>query len=63
MEQSWIEKFKWWLCEKIGHPLPRHGWIFNGQYHRDCRWCGRIVSEPCNETNNNKASVKNETRY
>ncbi len=54
MEQSWIEKIKWWLCEKIGHPLPRHGWIFNGQYHRDCRWCGRIVSEPCNEANNGK---------
>jgi hypothetical protein len=46
MSPHWLERFVWWLCEKVGHPFPKHGWVFDGRYHRDCRWCGRIVSEP-----------------
>lgn len=46
MNQPWYIRLGWWLCEKLGHPLPRKGWIYDGQYHRDCRLCGRIVSEP-----------------
>jgi hypothetical protein len=46
MNQPWYTRFGWWLCEKAGHPMPLKGWIFNGYYHRDCRFCGRIVSEP-----------------
>ena len=45
MNQPWYIQLGWWLCEKFGHPLPRKGWIYDGQYHRDCRLCGRIVSE------------------
>jgi hypothetical protein len=49
MNQPWYIRLGWWLCEKFGHPLPRKGWIYEGQYHRDCRLCGRIVSEPLHE--------------
>jgi len=45
MNQSWYIRFFWWLCEKAGHPLS-HGWVYAGEYHRDCRLCGRIISEP-----------------
>lgn len=46
MSQTWFERFRFWLCEKVGHVLLRGGWIYNGHYHRQCSWCGRIVSEP-----------------
>jgi len=49
MSPHWLERLLWWLCEKAGHPFPKHGWVFDGRYHRDCRWCGRIVSEPVYE--------------
>lgn len=44
MNQPWYIRFLWWLCEKAGH-IGSHGWIYNGHYHRDCKLCGRIVSE------------------
>jgi len=46
MNQNWRTRFLWWLCDKADHPFPIRGWIYEGQYHRDCRWCKRIVSEP-----------------
>lgn len=46
MQQLWYVRLAWWLCEKAGHPLIERGWIYNGEYHRECRLCGRIVSEP-----------------
>jgi len=46
MEQPWYVRLLWWLCEKADHPLIDGGWIFNGHYHRQCRICRRIVSEP-----------------
>jgi hypothetical protein len=46
MGQSWYTRIGWWLCEKVDHPVLRGSWIYNGQYHRDCRLCGRIISEP-----------------
>ncbi len=49
MKQPWYVELLWWLCEKLNHPMPSKGWIFDGFYHRDCRWCGRIVSEPIKE--------------
>jgi len=51
MGETWWAKFRWWLCGKIGHPLPRKAWVYNGKYHKDCRWCGRIVSVSCKEKN------------
>ena len=53
MNQPWYIRFGWWLCEKLGHPFPLKGWIHDGHYHRDCRLCGRIVSEPIKEEKNN----------
>lgn len=46
MSQPWYIRFGWWLCELFNHPIPKKGWIYDGHYHRDCRWCGRIASEP-----------------
>lgn len=46
MGQPWYVKLLWWLCEKADHPLIDGGWIFDGHYHRECRICRRIVSEP-----------------
>lgn len=48
MNQPWYVRLGWWLCEKTGH-LRSHGWVYNGYYHRDCKLCGRIVSEPTKE--------------
>ena len=31
----------------------RSGWIYNGYFHKDCKICGRIVSEPIKEEKNN----------
>ena len=45
MKQSWHERLKWWICGIIGHPFPKKGWFYNGHYHRDCRICGRIISD------------------
>jgi hypothetical protein len=45
MNQPWHIRLLWWVCEKINHPGAK-GWIFNGYYHRECRLCKRIVSEP-----------------
>lgn len=52
MDRPWYLDFGWWLCEKIGHPFPRKGWIYNGQYHRECRICGRLISETLQGKNN-----------
>ena len=48
MSQPWYIRLLWWLCEKAGHPGAK-GWIYDGNYHRDCDLCGRIVSEPVKE--------------
>lgn len=45
MEQHWLERIKWWACEKVGHRLDK-GWIYEGKRHSNCAWCGRIVSKP-----------------
>jgi hypothetical protein len=45
MNQPWYIKLGWWLCEKTGHLGVSRAWTFNGYYHRDCAWCGRIVSK------------------
>ena len=45
MNQPWLYRAGMWLCDKLGH-IGAKGWIYNGYYHRDCRICGRIVSEP-----------------
>ena len=45
MKQEWYTRMLWWACDKLGH-IGAKGWIYNGHYHRDCRICGRIVSEP-----------------
>lgn len=50
MSQPWYIRLGWWLCEELDHPYPRKGWIYEGCYHRYCRFCGRIVSEPINES-------------
>jgi hypothetical protein len=48
MNQTWLYRLGLWLCDKLGHSASR-AWIYNGYYHRDCRLCGRIVSEPLKE--------------
>jgi hypothetical protein len=48
MNQPWYVRFGWWLCDKLGH-IGARGWIYNETLHRDCRICGRIVSEPLKE--------------
>lgn len=53
MNQPWLYRFGMWLCEKTGHLGARSGWIYNGYFHRDCKICGRIVSEPIKEEKNN----------
>jgi hypothetical protein len=45
MKQEWYIRLLWWACEKLGH-FGKGGWVYNGYYHRDCRVCKRIVSEP-----------------
>jgi hypothetical protein len=51
MNQPWYIRLGWWICEKTNHLWTRRGWIYNGYYHRECRLCGRIVSEPLKEKN------------
>ena len=53
MNQPWLYRLGMWLCEKTGHLGARSGWIYNGYFHRDCKVCGRIVSEPIKKENNN----------
>lgn len=45
MKQQWYTLLGWWLCDKLGH-IGANSWIYNNQYHRDCKLCGRIISEP-----------------
>ena len=45
MDQPWYIKFGWWLCDKTSHLGARGGWVFNGFFHRECKLCGRIISE------------------
>ena len=33
MNQPWYIRLGWWLGEKLNHPFPRKGWIYNGFYH------------------------------
>jgi len=49
MSEPLLYRFGMWLCAKTGHLWIRHAWIYDGYYHRDCRICGRIVSEPLRE--------------
>lgn len=49
MNQPWYIRLGLWLCEKTGHLFSRKAWIYGGFYHRECRLCGRIVSEPLKE--------------
>ena len=46
MGQPWYVRLGWWLCEKTGHLVTKQGWVYGGHYHRECKLCGRIVSEP-----------------
>lgn len=46
MNQTWFTRLGWWLCEKTGHLITDRAWIYGGFYHRECKLCGRIVSEP-----------------
>lgn len=46
MREAWYLRLRRWLCEKAGHPFIAKGWIYDGRYHRDCRLCNSIVSEP-----------------
>lgn len=50
MGLRWYTKLGYWLCEKTDHLLIRKGWIYNGFYHRECRLCNRIISEPTTRT-------------
>lgn len=49
MSEPLLYRFAMWLCEKTGHLITHHSWIYNGYYHRECRICGRIKSEPLRE--------------
>jgi len=49
MRQTWFERLRFWLCGKAGHICLNGGWIHDGYYHRECSWCGRIVSESIRE--------------
>lgn len=53
MSEPLLYRFFRWLCEKTGHLGVRKAWIFDGHFHRDCGWCGRIISEPCKQGDNN----------
>jgi len=44
MEQHWLERLKWWLCEKVGHNFIKE-WHYNGYHHAECKWCGRTISK------------------
>lgn len=44
MDQPLMTKLGWWICDRLDHPFPRSAWIFDGAFHRECRWCNRIVS-------------------
>jgi len=55
MSEPWLYRFFMWLCEKTGHLGARGGWVHDGYYHRDCRLCGRIISEPIKEKEKNHA--------
>lgn len=55
MNQPWYIRWAGWLCEKTGHLGARGGWVHDGYYHRDCRLCGRIISEPIKEKEKNHA--------
>jgi hypothetical protein len=52
MEQSWRERLLWWICEKLSHPFINKTWIYNNYRHKECRVCGRIISEPLKESAN-----------
>lgn len=48
MNQPLHIRIWWWLCDKTGH-IGAGGWIYNGHFDRDCKICGRIISEPIKE--------------
>ena len=52
MGQPWYIRLGWWLCEKTGHLGARAGWIYDGYFHKECKLCGRIVSEPIKKEKN-----------
>jgi hypothetical protein len=45
MNQPWYIRLLWWACDRINHPFIGNEWLINGQYHRECRLCKRIISE------------------
>ena len=49
MEQKWYTKLLWWICELFNHPgSSNNSWVYNGYYHRDCKFCKRIISTKFN---------------
>lgn len=45
MKQNLLERFKFWLCDTLGHlRLSDKPWAFNGMKHDTCKFCGRIHS-------------------
>ena len=47
MNQKWYTRLGWWLCELFRHPGSGATWEYNGQIHKECNLCGRIVSRKC----------------
>ncbi len=46
MGKKWYVRLKERVCELLGHPLTEGSpWEYNGQTHRVCAVCNRIISE------------------
>ncbi len=47
MKEPWLERFRVWLCSKIGHAKPLDiPWTYAGRQHSTCSRCRRIQSKP-----------------
>ena len=51
MNQPWYIRLGWWLCKKTGHLGATGGWIHDGYFHRECKFCGHIISESIDKKN------------
>ena len=49
MSEPILYRIAMWLCNALGH-FTTGGWVHYGMFHRECRICGKIISESIQET-------------
>lgn len=49
MNESMIERIRFWLCNNILHHKFSQSWVYNGKCHNSCKICKRTISFATND--------------